>query len=267
MKLAEIQARFQAALIGGDTSILGLIPDSPREAKEKLLSVYQNAYVIRLVDVLKTDFEKLHAYMGDDLFEKTAQRYLAAHPSHYRSARWIGTALPDFLRLDADTARLPVLSELAALECALNDAFDSADAPVLGFDDLTAIPAQDWGHLSFDPHPCVRILRMATNAGRVWSALAEGVEPEPPQSTSGETLIIWRKDHLARFRTLEAEEAMLWTEASHGADFSSLCELAAVFDAPEEASLRTATYLKGWLDGGLLSAARIRSSAAAEPTA
>lgn len=266
MKLAEIQAQFQAALMGGDTSILGLIPDSPREKKATLLSVYQNAYIIRLVDILKTDFEKLHAYMGDDLFETVAKRYLAANPSHFRSARWIGGSLPDFLRQDADTAHLPVLGDLAALECALNDAFDSADAPVLGFDDLAAVPPQDWGDLCFRPHPCVRVLQMSTNAGKVWSALADGAEPEQPQAGGGEFLMIWRKDHTSRFRALEAEEAMLWTEASRGITFSRLCELAAIFDAAEDASLRTATYLKGWLDSGLLSSAGM-SSAVAEPSA
>jgi|CXWK01.1.fsa_nt_gi hypothetical protein len=257
MKLADLQAQFQAALIHGDPAVLDHIPDSPRETKSTLLGVYQTAYVIRLIEVLRTDYEKLHTYMGDERFDTMAKRYLAQNPSHVRSARWVGTAMPKFLKEDAEYATSLQLADLAALETALNDAFDAADDPVLSFDDLAAVPPQDWGDLSFTAHPSVRFLTLATTASKIWSALAEGHDPEPAIADGGETVLVWRKDQLARFRALGAEEAMLWAEVTRGVPFSGLCELAAVFDDAQNASLRAATYLKSWLDGGLLSSSQL----------
>jgi hypothetical protein len=56
-------------------------------------------------------------------------------------------------------------------------------------------------------------------------------------------------------RRLEAEERMLWAEASRGTPFAGLAELAATFDDPHTAALRVAQYLQGWLSAGLISEA------------
>jgi hypothetical protein len=64
---------------------------------------------------------------------------------------------------------------------------------------------------------------------------------------------------MARFRPLEAEEAMMWSEAVKGVRFGVLCEMVATFAGEDEAELRAATYLKGWIDSGLLARCRIET--------
>src|SRR3990170_2185807 len=143
MKLADLQDQFQRAIVGEDASILDAIPDSPRETKTTLFEVYRNAYVLRLVEILQNEFEKLHMYMGDDAFDGMARAYIASHPSRWRSARWIGTELAAFLGSDVAYKNVPVLADLAGLEQSLNDAFDAADVPVLQIGELARIAPDD----------------------------------------------------------------------------------------------------------------------------
>lgn len=143
--------------------------------------------------------------------------------------------------------------ELARLERALADAFDAADVPVATLDGLRAIPPEDWAGLVFTPHSSVTRLDFTTNALAIWTAIRDATDvPSPREFDPPQRLVIWREDTTSKVREISAEEAMLWDEASKGATFGVLCELAAVFDAPDSAALRAAQALRGWLDGGLL---------------
>lgn len=260
MKLADIQHLFQAALLEGRPDVLAAIPDGPKESAGTLLSVYQNAYVIRLIDVVRSDYPKLEAHLGSKEFEILARSYIAAHPSRVRNARWIGSSMAYFLESDSSYLTRPALAELARLEATLNDAFDSADATVLQLSDLSKIPPTNWGHLTFRPHPSSHRLNFSTNASNIWTALSKG-EPTPSEMVFEKlrAVIVWRQDQTASFRWLSDEEAMIWDELLKGATFAVLCELLAIYDSPNDAPTRAARYLKGWVDQGLLSGATVVS--------
>lgn len=253
MKLKDFQDKFQRAILDGDDGILADIPDGPRETKTNLLGIYRDAYVLRLVDVVGNDHEQLKAYLGDDAFAQMARGYVAAHPSSNPNARWFSHKLPEYLRSDKDYADRPVLYELAAIERALNDAFDGADAPHLCLEDLAAIPPERWGELSFTHHPTVATLEAHTNAAAIWTALnADRDPPSPRHAEEASLVLVWRHDGMSRFREFCAEEAMMWHESVAGRTFAELCQLVAVFDDPDSAPMRAAGYLKGWLEAGLL---------------
>ncbi len=254
MKLKDFQDSFQRAILDGDDAVLSDIPNGPRETKTNLLGIYRDAYVLRLIDVIGNDHEHLRRYLGEEQFEGMARAYIASCPSHHPNARWFAHRLPEFLQTTEPYARQPVLAELAALERALNDAFDGPDAPVLDMADLAAIPPSDWAQLSFVRHPTASRLEVSSNASAIWAALK--VDEEPPAATlSNNTihLLIWRHDTTSMFRELKEEEAMMWDEASKGRRFADLCEMLATFDDPASAPVRAAGYLKTWLDAGVLS--------------
>lgn len=99
--LKDLQARFQAGIVGGDDAVLSDINDSSREERRVLFGVYRNAYVLRLAEILGHDYELTHTYLGDKAFSDLAHAYIAAHPSDKRNARWFGRHLPDFARKTA----------------------------------------------------------------------------------------------------------------------------------------------------------------------
>lgn len=251
--LKELQDRFQAGILAGDDTILGDVRDSAREHRGVLFGVYRNAYVARLVEILGNDYERLHAYLGDEGFTKLARGYVAAHPSDQRNARWYGRHLPRFAKETPPFAAHPEIAEIAALEKALDDAFDGPDAPPLTVADLAAIPPEDWPQLTFAPHPTVVRLQTATNAADIWSALKDGgAPPAPARLPEPGAIVVWRQELMARFRPLGAEEAMMWNEAAKGVRFGVLCEMVAAFGGEDEAELRAATYLKSWIEAGML---------------
>lgn len=256
--LKELQARFQAGILDGDDTILGNVKDSAREKRTVLFGIYRNAYVMRLAEILGNDYEITHSYVGDETFAKLASAYINAHPSDRRNARWYGRHFPDFAKKTAPFADHPEIGEIAALEKALADAFDGPDAPPIITESLAAIPPEDWPRLTFTPHPTAGRLRFATNADDIWLALnEESAPPTPTHLPEPRSLIVWRQEFTAHFRPLQAEEAMMWTEAAKGVRFGVLCEMVATFAGEEEAELRAATYLKSWIDTGMLTGAAV----------
>ncbi len=255
MTLAEFQAAFQGAVINGEDAMLALIPDGAREKKGVLLGVYRNAYVLRLVEVTRNDYELLRAYLGDEGFDEMARAYVAAYPSDQPNARWFSRHLPAFLAKAGPYGAHPQLAELALLEKTLSGAFDAPDAPVARVADLAAVPPEAWEGLAFAPHPSAARLDFQTNATEIWLALK--AENDPPVATRldvAEKILVWR-DETPMFRVLGAEEAMMWDEAAKGVRFGVLCEMLATYDDPGAAPARAAQYLSGWLVSGALSEA------------
>ena len=251
--LKELQDSFQRGILERDDAILGEVEDSAREQRSVLFGVYRNAYVARLAEILGSDYEQVHAYLGDAGFAKLVKSYIDANPSDQRSARWFGRHLPDFARANAPFSNHPEVGEIAALEKALSDAFDGPDAEPLAISQLAAIPVEDWPRLVFQPHPTAIRLTFTTNAAAIWSALKEETAPpKPARLPEPQALLVWRQDFMARFRPMDAEEAMMWNEAAKGVRFGVLCEMVATFAGEDEAELRAATYLRGWVDLGLL---------------
>lgn len=253
--LAELQARFQAAVVDGDDGVLALIPPNSRTSNAVLLGVYRHAYVARLIEVARGAYPVLAAYMGEEAFDAAARRYVERYPSRHANARWFASDLPELLAGD-EFAATPELRDIALLERQLDTAFDAADAPILDLAALAAHPPEAWGGLVFTPHPSAALLTLVTNAFDIWLALKDEATPPAILTLAGpETLLIWRRDSIPTVRRLEAEERMLWTEAARGKSFAGLAEMAATFDDPETAALRVAQYLNGWLQAGLLSEA------------
>jgi len=265
MKLAEFQSAMQRAILERDTSILSQIPDGAKAKRDVLLDVYLDAYRLRLAGILRHDFPRtatlIDRRLGDGAFDALASDYIAANPSHTPNARWYGQSLPRFMASDPRLADRFDIHELAQLEGALNDVFDMPDVPAIGLDALAASAPGDFGGFVFAPHPTVRRLETHTDIMRLWRELdAKDDAPAYPEPAAacqeGSALLVWRQDFTARFRALEAEEAMAWDEAAKGVRFGVLCEMLAVSGSAETADRRAAQYIGRWLSDGLLCGVR-----------
>jgi hypothetical protein len=251
--LARQQSDFQRAILTGDETVLAEVLDSPREKREVLFGVYKYAYSSRLVEAIGNDHKLLHSYLGDEMFDTMGHAYVAANPSQHPNLRWFSQGLPEFLKVNEPYSDYPVLSELAALEKALNDAFDAEDAPVVELADMAGFAPEIWNDLKFKAHPSAIRLDCSTNASPIWLALKN--DEMPPDAVTLEEpsrLLIWRQDVTPMFRELRSEEAMMWDEAAAGIPFGVLCSMLATYDDPDGAAARGAGYLHGWVTSGLL---------------
>ena len=259
--LRELQESFQRGILAGDDAILAEVKDSAKEGRQVLFGVYRNAYVARLAEVLGDDYEQLHAYLGDAGFAKLVKAYIDANPSDQRSARWFGRHLPDFVR------------EQRHLRQACRACRDRRSGKGAGrrlrwarrraAHDSMSWPGwrpRLWPPLIFVPHPTAIRLRFGTNAAEIWSALQErGRAAEAHRLPEPQAILVWRQDIMARFRPMQAEEAMMWDEAAQGHELRrALRDGGDLSAARTSAELRAATYLKGWVDMGTLAGFRTR---------
>lgn len=258
-KLADLQAALTRAIIDGDDGILPHLRDNSRTDRATLLGVYRHSYIARLTDIIGEQYPTLARYVGDDAFAEMAQAYLRLHPSSVANVRWVGHALPGFLEVTAPFSDLPVLGELAKIERAIADAFDSADASIVGFSELSQVQQEDWGRLCFTPHPSVQRLDLATNAHQIWRLLTDGHSPPDPAAlTHVDNLMIWRAEFQVQIRMLDSNAAQLWDSAAAGQTFGDICALAARLGDADKAAMLAATQLHGWVSAGQLSTVNLR---------
>ena len=253
--LKELQENFQKAVLTGDTSILSEITPSVREKGEVLLGVYQNAYRLNLIEFLDNEYEKLGTLLGDDGYADMVNAYIANTLPDTPNARDYGRKLPEFLRENTPFTENPILGDMADFERALNHAFDAANDQPLTLEDLAAIPPENWPDKTFAPHASVTRLGLKTNAQSIWQAFEnEAAPPAIELSDEPDRVIVYRQELRSMFRSMSYEEAMLWDELAKGANFAALNELSATYGGDEEAAMRVAGYLKGWIECEMLKA-------------
>ncbi len=252
--LLQTQGEFQRYVLHGEGGIAAEIAGPDEEFRKIRLDVYYDAYRLRLVEVLGSDFETLKAFAGEETFDSIARAYLDTHPSTFRNVRWFGAGLPGFLRQDARYREYPVLAELAQFEWTLGLAFDAPDVPVLTFDALTRLPADAWGAIGFSLHPSVHSLELRWNIAAIWNAIdRKQIPPEPVAEDQPVTIAIWRKEFSSHFRSLPGDEAQMLSAARGGANFPQMCEQLALGHGEDAAAVRAAELLRGWVDQGWLS--------------
>jgi len=169
--LAAWQAAFTDYLQNGSgEAALSAQISAQHIAAEVRLDVYRNAYYTRLEEALAHDFPVLLAALGDHDFGRLMAAYLRAHPSTSPTLRDLGHALPLWLRAQGKAEH----ADLAALEWAVLNAFDAADATLLDQEKLAQIAPEDWTTLSMCLHPSLTLLTLNSNAADFWQARLSG---------------------------------------------------------------------------------------------
>lgn len=250
--LAELQAEFHAAVTGTDQSFLDRIDPGGRIGPGRRLSIYAQAYRLRLTEVLADNYPGLHSLAGAATFERIARGYIDAHPSRFRSVRWYGDRMGEYLESAGDIERRDALVEMARADWAVGLAFDAADAPCARVDDMAEFAPERWGTLGFVPVPSLIRLDLRFNVLPERQALREGDEADLHEIDRPLPWVVWRQGLDVRFRSMEADEAWALDAASRGSDFADLCAgLTARLDESSAAS-RAAALLKGWLVDGMI---------------
>lgn len=253
--LAQLQDRLQGYLIGGDNAILADVADARGETARRRLAIYGEAYLLRLVEVLATDFRALSAVLGADEFDRLGRAYARAHPSRFRSVRWFGSDFAAFVAATAPWGGRDELAELARFEWALSLCFDAADEAPLDIVAVAAVPPASWPGMRVRLHPSCRRLDLRGNAPQIRLALetdtplpAAVLEPLP------RGWLLWRLDDTPRFRSLTVDEAWALDAAAGGASFGEVCEGLLEWCDARNVAMHAASMLKTWLGDGLITA-------------
>ena len=206
--------------------------------------IYHRAYRARLTEVLADSYAKCARYVGTDLFRALACQYIDRHPPQDRHLGSYGDHFAALLRERYPDN--PELYDLAQLEWALREVFDSADVPALTVPAIERDGAQAclgrWPIL----HPSLRVYWLRSNVIAIWRAIDDDEEvPEVVLREQSHALAVWRKGLQPHFKSLDCNEARFLEALDHQG-----ATIAAVAQAWEESEkLSDPTLLAGWLTG------------------
>jgi len=254
LSLSKLQSEFKQYLMLQSGHISAHIDSSEELSNDFRLAIYANAYRMRLIETLEKDYPAVLYLLGEDVFAQTALAYITAHPSKHPSLRWFGQNFSGFVGQDEQLASMPYICELAKLEWLLVEAFDAKDVYQCQESDVANVPPEAWPSLVLHFHPSVHVFQYHWNIIPIWQAEQnETIPPTPVRLDSQEVCLVWRQDLKTRYRTLEADEALVLEPMAEGADFSDMCALLSTFVAAEDVALKAAGLLKSWINAGLIS--------------
>jgi len=211
------------------------------------MSLYGNAYTLRLKEALTTDYERLHSYLGDELFETLMQHYIVSYPSHHPSLRYFSQHMVDLIERLEPFNQLPEVAEIARIEQAFADSFDAANCQSVTLDQLAELEPETWATLTLCFHGAVQLLPQRHNSFQIWQALSR--EEAPPLKTASDTTwLIWRQDLVSRYRALESAELAALTIALSAGSFADVCAALLEHFNEQETPQQAVGYLQQWIN-------------------
>ena len=250
--LRKLQDEFLDYLLdNADVGITERIESSPQRSAEQRMTFYGNAYKLRLKEALSTDYERLHAYLGDELFDSLMQHYIEKYPSHHPSLRYFGQHMVELVEHQQPFKQLPEVAEITRIEQAFANSFDAADSECVSLIQLAQLAPEAWPTLSLRFHDSVKLLPQQCNSFQIWQALSN--EETPPRTiTCDTTWVIWRQDLVSRYRALDSAELTALTIAMSAGSFADLCTALLKHFSEQETPQLAVAYLQQWINSQMV---------------
>ncbi len=184
--LRDLQLRFTAALAGdAEAAALFAVPPVQRPAAgpdaarnpaallERRIAIYRGNGRANYRNALAATFPVVARLTGVPFFHAAVDAFVAAHPPVTGDLNVYGDRLPAFLRAYPPAAGLPYLSDVAALEWAIDEANRAADAarvPAAVLAALATAPAERLPQVCLTLDPSCRLVASAYPILRIWRA-------------------------------------------------------------------------------------------------
>ncbi len=249
--LKELQHEFLNYLLQKPSSITNNIISDQQLSAQGRLDMYAHGYRLRLKEAIETDYEQLHAYLGDETFDRLMDHYIDLTLSHHPSLRYYSQGLPTHLAEIEPWKETPELAEIASIEKAFCDSFDSADCIAASVQDLSEIDPNSWPNLKVKFHDSVQLLTLEYNSFQIWQALSDEEVP-PTRAKDSTTWLIWRSDLISNYVALAEAELSALNTMLAGGDFSALCEVLLDHYEESETPQQAVFLLQEWLSSQMI---------------
>jgi len=254
MMLLELQQRMMKVVMRPLTSSDRIAPKTPdgrlmlvevsefitpndRLTAIERLEIYSRSYWFRLLESLRDDFPGLLAVLGKRAFDRLSRAYLADCPSQSFTLRNLGSRLEGWLRRNPRYVggRQALALDMARLEWAHIEAFDSAAEKVLGPEDMLELGPgfraglQPYIRLLALDYPVDGLRIQVNHATEEHGAASNGVLKRKQRSLSQRVtrmkrertyLAVHRVDSAVYYRRITAEEYGLLNALREGQRFA-----------------------------------------------
>lgn len=249
--LEKIQTDFQSYVLERSDDGLQHIVGSARGSVEQRLDVYYQAYRLRLLEVLGSNYPGLKGMLDGEEFTAVGEAYITRHPSAKPSIRWFGSHLADFLQ--ETQADLPHWAEMAHFDWLRDKAFDATDMIAVTVEQLSGQSADIWAELRFEFHPSVQKQKLLWNICDIWQAIrTDDTIPGPVLLPEPTTVAVWRQELTVCWRSMPGDETAALAAAMDGQSFSDVCTGLCDWHDESEVPARGAGILKQWITDGLI---------------
>jgi hypothetical protein len=273
LPLGELQLRFFSALDPAsppiDAALLAAVNGTGSLDATQRIRIYADMYRARLVDVLREDYPRVAATLGDVDFAALVCGYLTRHPSTHPSVRHVGRRFADWIAGEATVA--PHLADLARLEWARVEVFDAADAEPLRLADLEALPPQEWPALRLRLIPACLVLESAWPVHEIWAsadpeadaevdapadawASADGGAERAQRAWTREPTVVrvWREGFSVSHAAMGPGEQRAFRVLARGEPFAEICAAIEEGLDTDTAARQVGAILLRWLEDGLI---------------
>ena len=193
------------------------------------LHVYQSAFPLRIIDVLKNTFPSVHYILEDELMAALAQDYAETQPNQHFSINYVGGQLPAFLRDKASPYNFGVPQSLIAAIAAFDWTHyellirpDSTEVP-LHQSELAAWTPERWEEQSLKLRSECSLLHLDWPIFDIWTEINQERTPMPPAPGS-ELCLFKREEGHIHIEVLPQAEDAFWTKLSAGATLATCVE-------------------------------------------
>jgi hypothetical protein len=169
------------------------LPSRTLSSSERL-GIYREMYFLRLVEVLKIDFEAVSHFLGNKGFDDLVYEYLQAHPSRSFNPNRLSDHMPDFIRTQANVPKREFLSDLARLELAIAQVMEEMESPVLTSEAIESVPPEQWATARLKPIHAFRLLSFRYPANAYYQAFNDEVAAPQIRRRDG-WLAVYRNDY------------------------------------------------------------------------
>ena len=219
------------------------------------IAVYRNAYRARLIDALRSTFERTARLVGEDAIVQAAAHHFITNPPESWTIDLAGEGFwevcADLFANDAD------VGEVAWLEWAMHRAFTAADAVPMTMAEFAAATAGfdtgQWDGLGFELIPGTALRPVSFDLAKLWTALDDSPrEVLPARLAEPKWALLWRDNEMPVFGLVPSAEGLALMEILQGGTFGGVCTILANNVDPLQVAAAAGGMLRNWIEIGLI---------------